>query len=132
MCRQESLPCRKDHNIPDFIESTTFLISREFGDLHTTAIDEVWYKSAVLQHQVEPETFVFSVNFSAWQHWQPEEVVVTASHAVFPRDGGLQAPAAVLGYQFSHHLLVRRFMEITSKAKVKNIYSYLLYFRFCT
>lgn len=101
----------------DFVESIQLVFSREFGDLHTTAIDEVWYKSAVLQHQVEPETFVFSVNFSAGQQL-PEEVVVTASHAVFPKDGGLQAPAAVLGYQFSHDLLVRRFMEITSKPKV--------------
>ena len=26
---------------------------REFGDYHTTAIDEQWYKSAILQHKTD-------------------------------------------------------------------------------
>lgn len=38
--------------------------------------------------------------------------------AIFPRDGGMEAPSCVVGFQFSHELLYDRFMEITSKVKV--------------
>lgn len=38
--------------------------------------------------------------------------------AIFPRDGGLEAPSCVVGFQFSHELLYERFMEITSKVEV--------------
>lgn len=39
---------------------------------------------------------------------------MTASHAVFPRDGGNTAPVGVLGYQFSLEFMYQRFMEISS------------------
>lgn len=48
----------------------------------------------------------------------PDSPKVTASHAIFPRDGGIEAPGSVVGFQFSHELMYKRFMEITSKANV--------------
>ncbi|XP_069675652.1 voltage-dependent calcium channel subunit alpha-2/delta-3-like isoform X2 [Periplaneta americana] len=84
----------------------------DFGDLHTNSIDEPWYRSAVLQHEKDPESYVISVPFDAGIR---DDAVVMASHAIFPRDGGLQAPASVVGLQFPHSALLSRFMTITSQ-----------------
>lgn len=90
---------------------------REFGDYHTTAVDETWYKSAILQHQIDANSFVYFVPHEA-DPPEEGELKVTASHAIFPRDGGIEAPGCVVGFQFSHALMGERFMEITSKANV--------------
>ncbi|XP_034669004.1 voltage-dependent calcium channel subunit alpha-2/delta-3 [Drosophila subobscura] len=87
---------------------------REFGDYHTTAIDETWYKSAILQHHEDrTESFVYSV-----KHYndpmEDSDLKVTASHAIFPRDGGKEAPACVVGFQFSHARMWERFFSITA------------------
>ncbi|XP_037048766.1 voltage-dependent calcium channel subunit alpha-2/delta-3 [Bradysia coprophila] len=87
----------------------------EFGDYHKFAIDETWYKAAILQHRIDPLSFVYSVPHVS-DDPENEELKVTASHAIFPRDGGLEAPGLVVGFQFSHALMHKRFMEITSKA----------------
>lgn len=42
------------------------------------------------------------------------DLKVTASHAIFPRDGGREAPACVVGFQFSHASMLERFFNITS------------------
>jgi hypothetical protein len=47
-----------------------------------------------------------------------DDAVVLASHAIFPRDGGMEAPASVVGLQFQHSALFSRFMSITSKTMV--------------
>ncbi|KAL9929271.1 ca[2+] channel Muscle-specific alpha2/delta subunit [Glossina fuscipes fuscipes] len=87
---------------------------REFGDYHTKAIDETWYKSAILQHHEErTESFVYSVKH-ARDPDEDSDLKVTASHAIFPRDGGKEAPACVVGFQFSHALMLERFFNITS------------------
>lgn len=90
---------------------------KEFGDYHKFAIDETWYKAAILQHRIDPLSFVYSVPH-AEEEKETDELKVTASHAIFPRDGGLEAPGLVVGFQFSHSLMYKRFMEITSKADV--------------
>lgn len=36
-----------------------------FGDENAKAIDTSWYKRAVDQHQIEPDSFVFSVPFDS-------------------------------------------------------------------
>lgn len=94
-------------------------LSREFGDYHTKAVDEQWYKSAILQHGIDPHSFIFSVPHD---EDDPEdgELKVTASHAIFPRDGGLEAPGCVVGFQFSHQMMYDRFMEITSTDNVSD------------
>ncbi|EDW89685.2 voltage-dependent calcium channel subunit alpha-2/delta-3 [Drosophila yakuba] len=88
---------------------------REFGDYHTTAIDETWYKSAILQHHEDrSESFVYSVKYYD-DPMEDSEVKVTASHAIFPRDGGKEAPACVVGFQFSHARMWERFFSITAE-----------------
>lgn len=90
---------------------------KEFGDYHKFAVDETWYKSAILQHQIDPLSFVYSVPHNS-EPKEDDDLKVTASHAIFPRDGGLEAPGLVVGFQFSHSLMYKRFMEITSKVDV--------------
>lgn len=79
--------------------------------MHPHSIDEIWYKSAVIHHRYNNESFVYSVPF----HVEPDEdILVTGSAAVFPVKDGMSAPVAVVGLQFSHEKLQRRFFEITS------------------
>jgi len=47
-----------------------------------------------------------------------DDVIVMASHAIFPRDGGMEAAASVVGLQFQHSALLSRFMNITSDSTV--------------
>ncbi|XP_044257646.1 voltage-dependent calcium channel subunit alpha-2/delta-3-like [Tribolium madens] len=88
--------------ISEEVENNT---EREFGDLHSEAIDETWYKSAVIQHRYDPESFVYSVPFNSGLQ---EDLLVTGSYAVFPTDAGKMAPGCVVGFQFAH----KNFMEI--------------------
>lgn len=89
----------------------------EFGDYHTRAVDETWYKSAILQHRIDPDSFVYSVPH-ANDPLEGPELKVTASHAIFPRDGGMEAPACVVGFQFPHVKMWERFANITSEENV--------------
>ena len=43
----------------------TVIFHRDFGDLHSTSIDEPYYRSAVLQHEYDRHAYVFSVPFDA-------------------------------------------------------------------
>lgn len=88
---------------------------QEFGDFHARAIDETWYKSAVIQYQQVPESFVYSVPFNNSKH---NEILVTASYAIFPSDGGNAAPGSVVGYQFAHRNLMEFFQNVTSSVSV--------------
>ncbi|XP_018566720.1 voltage-dependent calcium channel subunit alpha-2/delta-3 isoform X2 [Anoplophora glabripennis] len=72
---------------------------KEFGDLHPRAINEKWYKNAVLQHHYDNESFVYSVPFDCG--FTDIDPVVTGSYAIFPSDGGLEAPGSVVGFQFN-------------------------------
>ncbi|CAK9815507.1 Voltage-dependent calcium channel subunit alpha-2/delta-3 [Anthophora plagiata] len=81
-----------------------------FAEKYARAMDSSWYKRAVDQHYVEPESFVFSVPFDAADSPNP---LVTATHAVFIGKGH-KAPAAVVGLQFQHSSLASRFVNITS------------------
>lgn len=81
-----------------------------FADKYARAMDSSWYKRAVDQHSIEPESFVFSVPFDAAEIPNP---LVTATHAVFIGKGH-KAPAAVVGLQFQHSSLASHFVNITS------------------
>ncbi|RZF45628.1 hypothetical protein LSTR_LSTR010579 [Laodelphax striatellus] len=87
-----------------------------FSDSNRRAVDEVWYKRAVDQHSIEPESFVFSVPFNAGNS---EKTLVTATHAVFVEHKGHRAPAAVIGIQFQHSALASHFINVTSACTVK-------------
>nr|XP_031849146.1 voltage-dependent calcium channel subunit alpha-2/delta-3 isoform X2 [Nomia melanderi] len=81
-----------------------------FAEKYVRAMDSSWYKRAVDQHSIEPESFVFSVPFDAADSPNP---LVTATHAVFIGKGH-KAPAAVVGLQFQHSSLASHFINITS------------------
>lgn len=73
-----------------------------------------WYKRAVEQHSVDPETFVFSVPFNSGYTGKNNKTLVTAAHAIFIEHRGHKAPAAVVGLQIQHESLARHFINITS------------------
>jgi voltage-dependent calcium channel alpha-2/delta-4 len=92
---------------------------KEFGDIYSTSLNEPWYKSAVLQHDISAESFVYTVPHHDDEKIEGDSYLkVTASMAIFPRDGGKEAPSAVVGFQFSHQPMYDRFMEITSTVHV--------------
>jgi voltage-dependent calcium channel alpha-2/delta-4 len=94
----------------------------EFGDLYSSAMNEPWYENAVLQHELEEQSFVYSVphhdDRKPVENETESDIKVTASMAIFPRDGILEAPSCVVGFQFSHELMYSRFMELTSNLTV--------------
>ncbi|CAH1392783.1 unnamed protein product [Nezara viridula] len=94
-------------HIPEATET-----SEPFGDTNNRALEEVWYRSAVLHHQLDSEAFVFSVPFDSGSD---DSIKLTATHAIFPKDGGHEAPGSVVGFQIRHAALKSRFMQITSK-----------------
>ncbi|XP_011153333.1 voltage-dependent calcium channel subunit alpha-2/delta-4 isoform X1 [Harpegnathos saltator] len=81
-----------------------------FAEKHARAMDSSWYKRAVDQHSVEPDSFVFSVPFDAADTADP---LVTATHAVFFGKSH-KTPVAVVGLQFQHSSLATHFVNITS------------------
>nr|XP_012134761.1 PREDICTED: voltage-dependent calcium channel subunit alpha-2/delta-3 isoform X3 [Megachile rotundata] len=85
-----------------------------FAEKYARAMDSSWYKRAVDQHSIEPESFVFSVPFDAADSPNP---LVTATHAVFIGKGH-KAPAAVVGLQFQHSSLASHFVNITSTVTI--------------
>ncbi|KAL1493158.1 hypothetical protein ABEB36_011269 [Hypothenemus hampei] len=88
---------------------------KEFGDFHPRAIDEKWYKSAVLQHRYDTESFVYSVPLTSKDSTVSSDVLVTASYAIFVKDAGIEAPGSVVGFQFSQSRLQSRVEEISSR-----------------
>lgn len=92
--------------------SLIFTFRRHFSDHNVHAMDEVWYKRAVDQYAIEPESFVFSVPFNSGSSGKP---LVMATHAVFIESKGHRAPVAVVGLQFQHSILASHFLNnITS------------------
>ncbi|XP_028044532.1 voltage-dependent calcium channel subunit alpha-2/delta-3 isoform X2 [Monomorium pharaonis] len=81
-----------------------------FSNLYPHAIDEVWYKRAVEQYYVNPDSFVFSVPID--DEGADNTTLVTASRAVFIGND-VKAPALVVGFQFQHTALQTLFQNIT-------------------
>ncbi|XP_031833881.1 voltage-dependent calcium channel subunit straightjacket isoform X2 [Nomia melanderi] len=79
--------------------------------MYYKAIDEVWYKRAVEQHYVNPDSFVFSVPID--EEGADNTTIVTASRAIFIGSQGTKAPVAVVGFQFQHTALQGLFQNIT-------------------
>lgn len=89
-----------------------YFFFRHFSESNVRSTDETWYKRAVDQHTIEPESFVFSVPFDIGSYGNP---LITATHAVFVEHKGHRAPAAVVGLQYQHATLALHFQNITSK-----------------
>lgn len=85
-----------------------------FSEDNVRAMDTSWYKRAVDQHSVEPDSFVYSVPFGSGYAIKSNATLVTASHAIFVEHRGHKAPAGVVGLQFQHDSLAKHFINITS------------------
>ena len=88
------------------------MLRRHFSESNINAIDQTWYKRAVDQYEVEPESFVYSVPFGVAAGLG--ESLVTASHAIFVEKDGYRAPAAVVGLQYKNSAFRETFFNITS------------------
>lgn len=88
--------------------------SMEFGEIYPRAIDEIWYRRAVEQHVMEPQSFVYSVPFDTDQNvGNGPGPLVTATRAVFHTVDDQAAPAAVVGFQFHYNRLHSLFINTT-------------------
>lgn len=74
----------------------------KFADKMKRSIEEVWYRHAVEYNKDDPQSFVYSVPFNAYEQDDPR---ITATHTIFVRDGSEKVPIAVVGYQFAHSKL---------------------------
>ncbi|CAL1679525.1 unnamed protein product [Lasius platythorax] len=80
-----------------------------FGNLHGRAVNEPWYKGAIFQNEIDPNSISLTVSWEAGA-----DAAVTASMTLSPKDGGKKAPAAVLGFQMPMTDLFKRFIALTS------------------
>lgn len=48
-------------------------------------------------------------------------MLVTGSYAIFPKDASAEAPASVVGFQFSHSHLVTSFFDIADNNVISHI-----------
>lgn len=76
--------------------------SSKFGDQMKKSIEEVWYKHAVEFNRHEPESFVYSVPFNAYELSDPK---ITATTTIYTRDGSDSVPIGIVGFQFAHSKL---------------------------
>ncbi|XP_043273929.1 voltage-dependent calcium channel subunit alpha-2/delta-3 isoform X2 [Venturia canescens] len=81
----------------------------KFGDLYRRAVNEPWYKGAIFQHEIDHDSISISVPWEAGP-----TAVVTVSMAIFPRDGGKNASAAVVGFQMPMTTFYQKFIDVTS------------------
>lgn len=95
---------------------------RVFGDDYHNAIEETWYKAAVLQHIISRESVVIAtplpvldktINSPPSVLNKDGDVTITASHAIFYKDDKSETPASVVGFQFSYKKFTERFINIT-------------------
>lgn len=106
-----------------------------FGDFYYNAIEETWYKAAVLQHMIDNESIVVATPLPVLDDTivsRPSienddgDITVTASYAIFYKDGNSETPAAVVGFQFLYSNLYDVFYGITKNSKVSNAHFVML------
>jgi hypothetical protein len=85
--------------------------SETFFKQNNRAIDEVWYRRAVEQVNVDPESFIYSIPHRRYEKYNNEQV--TVSHAVFLKEHMKLAPVAVVAYKFNHSSLIQLVQNIT-------------------
>lgn len=85
-----------------------------FSDINAKAMDTTWFKRAIDQHNIEPDSFVYSVPFDSGYNGKNSSVLVTAAHSIFIEHRGHKAAAGVIGLQYTHETLAAHFINITS------------------
>lgn len=88
----------------------------KFAEKMKRSIDEIWYRHAVEYNKNEPQSFVYSVPFNAYEQQEPR---ITATHTIFIRDGSEKVPIAVVGYQFAHSKLEEVLEQYVRKKRLK-------------
>ncbi|KAJ8670394.1 hypothetical protein QAD02_001653 [Eretmocerus hayati] len=86
---------------------------KEF-ERHRRALDEAWYKGAILQHAADNE----SISITVPPIKEPEsghDAVVTFSHGIFPLDNSKDAAAAVVGFQLPMQTLHEQFSRLLTQ-----------------
>ncbi|KAL0134742.1 hypothetical protein PUN28_001483 [Cardiocondyla obscurior] len=81
-----------------------------FGDLYKRAVNEPWYKGAIFQNELNPNSISLSVPREAGM-----DPIVTVSMSLSPKDGGKKAPVAVVGFQMLMEDLYKHFITLTSE-----------------
>ncbi|XP_075975243.1 ca[2+] channel Muscle-specific alpha2/delta subunit isoform X2 [Anticarsia gemmatalis] len=94
-----------------------------FGDLYHNTIEETWYQAAVLQHMINKESLVVATPLPILDDIiqkkpsvinEDGDITLTASYAIFYKDGNSSTPASVVGFQFSYLRFYDRFINITN------------------
>lgn len=80
-----------------------------FANKFKKTIETDWYKHTVEFNIKEQKSFVYSVPFDASFKDEPGKELVTATTAIFARDGSERAPLAVIGFQFEQEKLLDLF-----------------------
>jgi hypothetical protein len=114
----------KFHILTSFISTHSGLFrykifdKRIQGDKFTNkmkrSIEEVWYRHAADFNRDEPQSFIYSVPFNAYELKEPR---ITAANTIFKRDGPDSVPVAVVGFQFAHSKLEEIMEQNVSPAK---------------
>ncbi|XP_053615733.1 voltage-dependent calcium channel subunit alpha-2/delta-4 isoform X2 [Plodia interpunctella] len=113
----------KNEVVDDFGNSHKNFTEKVFGDKYILAIEETWYKAAVLQHMINEESLVVATRLPILDEIIKErppvqnedgDITMTASYAIFYKDGESETPASVVGFQFSYLSFQKRFAEITN------------------
>ncbi|XP_058802117.1 voltage-dependent calcium channel subunit alpha-2/delta-3 isoform X2 [Phymastichus coffea] len=86
---------------------------REFAK-HKRALDEAWYKGAILQNEIDSESISVTVPVIRSDE-RADDTVATISVGIFPMDNGLKAPAGVAGIQVPVIKFYEQFMSLTSR-----------------
>lgn len=99
-----------------------------FGDLYYNAIEETWYKAAVLQHMIDKESLVIATKLPVLDKMiasrppvanDDGDIIITASYAIFYKDGDSKTPAAVVGFQFMFSNFQDIFFKMTESTEVR-------------
>ncbi|XP_041974818.1 voltage-dependent calcium channel subunit alpha-2/delta-3 isoform X2 [Aricia agestis] len=97
-----------------------------FGDYYYNAIEETWYKAAVLQHMIDKESLVIATPLPILDKTissRPEitnengDITITASYAIFYKDGNSETPAAVVGFQYLYSNFFEIFSNVTKNSR---------------
>ncbi|KAF4528188.1 hypothetical protein B566_EDAN014013 [Ephemera danica] len=81
-----------------------------FGIFNSRAIDEDWYRAAVLLHEETAPSVLFSAPFDAGYN---PDVPITGHCAIYHQDGEFEIPVAVAGFQMPLSELLNHLYNIT-------------------
>ncbi|XP_071450775.1 voltage-dependent calcium channel subunit alpha-2/delta-3-like [Hetaerina americana] len=88
-----------------------------FVDNHKNSIDEPWYKLPVIQHESDPDSYVYTLPYPRGGETEEGGELVnllTVSRAIFLQEENRSTPASVIGYQFPQSSLQTLLEKISS------------------